>query len=87
MNSKITITNKKLIEYVKNNKKVYFDFYRDSALWYKTECGLLFEVPINDTGKGVFKSEDRAMSYLRWIRKQLEANRAGMIECGMVIEQ
>jgi hypothetical protein len=64
-------------EHVVNGQKVKFDFYRDKTLYYKTDKGLLFEVPCSDTGNGVFKNEDKAISYMRWIRKQLEANEEG----------
>lgn len=68
-------------EQVENNQKVRFQFYRDGILYYKTEKGLLFEVPISDTGMGCFNSEDRAILFMRWIRKQLEANEIGMLDC------
>jgi hypothetical protein len=65
-------------EHVINSQKVRFSFYRDGILYYKTDKGLLFEVPISDTGSACFNGEDRAMLYMRWIRKQLEANEEGM---------
>jgi len=68
-------------EHVMNDQKVMFSFYRDGILYYKTEKGLLFEVPISDTGTACFNAEDRAMLYMRWIRKQLEANEIGQAEC------
>ena len=68
-------------EHVIGNQKVYFDFYRDGILYYRTEKDLLFEVPIDDVGTGTMKNEDKALLYMRWIRKQLEANEEGMKEC------
>jgi hypothetical protein len=61
-----------LKEMVKNNKKVHFKFYRDSQLWYSTECGFDFPVPISDIGNATFLAEDRAMLFMRYIRKHLE---------------
>ena len=61
-----------LKDMVKDNKKVYFDFYRQGELWYKTECGFHFPVPIEDTGTGIFLSEDKALLFMRYIRKHLE---------------
>jgi hypothetical protein len=52
-------------------KKVHFKYYRDGALWYETEDGFEFPVPIADTGTGIFKAEDGAIQYMRWIRKHL----------------
>ncbi len=59
-----------LTEMVKG-KKVRFKFYRDGELWYETEDGFDFPVPISDAGTGVFKAEDKAIHYMRWIRKHL----------------
>ncbi len=56
---------------VKDNKKVRFSFYRDKALWYKTEDGFEFPVPIEDIGNGVFLAEDKALLFMRYIRKHL----------------
>jgi hypothetical protein len=60
-----------LKEMVNNNQKVRFQYYRDSELWYATECGFLFPVPVNDTGTGIFRAEDRAILFMRWLRKQI----------------
>ena len=53
-------------------KKVRFRFYRDGELWYATDDGFEFPVPIGDTGTGIFKAEDGAIQYMRWIRKHLD---------------
>ena len=68
-------------EHVKGNQKARFDFYRGSILYYKTEKGLLFEIPVSETGDAVFGAEERAMLLMRWIRKQLEENEKGRKEC------
>lgn len=39
---------------VSGGKKVRFLAYRQKELWYTTECGFDFPVPIDDTGDGVF---------------------------------
>lgn len=57
---------------VKDGKKVRFVFYRKGALWYTTECGFEFPVPIEDTGDAEFSGEDKAMLFMRYIRKHLE---------------
>lgn len=54
------------------DKHVTFDFYRKGELWYTTECGFKFPVPIEDTGDGTFLPKDRAMLFMRYVRKQLE---------------
>lgn len=53
-------------------KQVYFEFYRKGELWYRTEDGFKFPVPISDTGDGTFLPQDKATLFLRYIRKQLE---------------
>jgi len=62
----------KLKNLVKDNKKVTFSFYRSKELWYETEDGFLFPVPIEDTGTAVFLKEDKAILFMRYIRKYLK---------------
>lgn len=56
---------------VSGGKKVNFKFYRDGDLWYSTECGFEFPVPIDDVGNATFLSEDKAILFMRYIRKHL----------------
>jgi hypothetical protein len=60
-----------LKEMIVNNQKVRFSFYRDGNLWYETECGFRFPVPIAEAGTATFAAEDRAILFMRYIRKQL----------------
>jgi len=60
-----------LKEMVKD-KTVKFLYYRDGELTYRTEDGFEFSVPITDAGTGTFKAEDKAIFFMRWIRKQLD---------------
>lgn len=62
-----------LKDLVGKDKKVEFLYYRKGELWYKTvEEDFRFPVPISDTGDGTFLVEDKAILYMRYIRKQLE---------------
>ncbi len=61
-----------VIDHVGMNKMVKFSHYQDNILWYTTELGLEFPVPCHDTGSGVFLPEDKAILFMRWIRKHLE---------------
>jgi len=54
------------------NKKVRFSFYRDKQLFYRTEDGFEFPVPIDDVGNATFLAEDKAILFMRWIRKHLD---------------
>jgi hypothetical protein len=60
-----------LKEMVKDNKKVFFSYYRNGELWYVTECGFEFPVPTTDTGDAVFLNEDKALLFMRYIRKHI----------------
>jgi len=53
--------------------KVRFQFFRDNTLYYKTENGVTFPVPIHDTGTATFLAEDKGILFMRWIRKFLES--------------
>ena len=56
---------------VKDNKKVKFQYYTNSELWYATEDGFKFPVPTSDIGTACFLAEDRAILFMRYIRKFL----------------
>ena len=56
-----------ILKMVKDNKQVNFLFYRDSNLWYKTEDGFLFPVPIEDIGNATFLAQDKAILFMRYI--------------------
>lgn len=61
-----------LIDIVKD-KKVKFTFCRPGYLYYITECGIEFPVPWDDISHGAtFMAEDKAILYMRWIRKHLD---------------
>jgi hypothetical protein len=62
---------------VSNNKKVKFIQYREGEFIYSTECGFEFPVPIADVGKATLLAEDKALLFLRYIRKHVEVIEAG----------
>lgn len=51
---------------------VRFTRYFDGQLWYKTESGFEFPVPVSEIGNATFLAEDRAMLFMRYIRKHAE---------------
>ena len=65
---------------VKEKRKVTFKFYRDGQLWYETECGFEFPVPISDAGTATFLAQDRAILFMRYIRKHIECLKRSMEE-------
>lgn len=59
-------------------EKVVFEYYRKGELHYVTQhTGFKFIVPISDCGDGEFLAEDKGTLFMRYIRKQLEANEDG----------
>lgn len=52
--------------------KVTFSHYTQGELWYKNELGFEFPVPISDTGNATFLAQDKALLFMRYIRKHLE---------------
>jgi hypothetical protein len=56
-------------EMVADGRKVRFVRYKLGELWYRTESGFDFPVPISDCGDGVFLAEDKAILFMRYIRK------------------
>lgn len=60
---------------VSDNRKVKFEYYRDGNLWYSTECNYKFPVPISDIGNATFLNEDKAMLFMRYIRKHLQLSK------------
>ena len=67
-----TLNTRTIKEMVNNNQKVAFRFYRDGQLWYATECGFEFPVPISEAGTATFLATDRAILFMRYIRKHME---------------
>jgi hypothetical protein len=54
------------------DKMVSYEYYRGGELWYKTTDGFMFPVPISDVGDATFMKEDRAITFMRYIRKYHE---------------
>lgn len=53
------------------DQKVHFHFARSGQLWYITDSGFVFPVPFSDMGDGTFLPSDKAILFMRYIRKQL----------------
>jgi hypothetical protein len=52
---------------------VNFSHYFDGNLWYKTSnTNFEFPVPVSDIGNARFLATDRAMLFMRYIRKHME---------------
>ena len=60
-----------ITELVKN-KRARFVHYRDGNFIYETEDGFQFPVPLSDVGTATLLAEDKALLFMRWIRRHLE---------------
>lgn len=67
---------------VGGGRTVSFLHYRQNELWYVTDNGFEFPVPINDTGDGIFLAQDKAILFMRYIRKHLD-----MLKSAQLAEQ
>lgn len=63
--------------------RVYFVHYQDGNLIYTCEDGFEFPVPLNDAGHTRFLAQDKAMLYMRWIRKHMEVIAKAQIDSAM----
>jgi hypothetical protein len=61
----------KILDIVKD-QNAHFMYYRDRALFYETDNGFLFPVPIDDASSGTFNKEEKAILLMRYIRKHLQ---------------
>ena len=65
------MTAPRMIDLVKG-QKVHFQYYRDNELWYATDSGFTFPVPLGDIGNATFNRDDKAIYLMRYIRKYRE---------------
>lgn len=63
------------------DKRVIFTFYREKNLYYKVEgTNFEFPVPISDVGEATFLAEDKALLFMRYIRKHLNNIKEGRLQ-------
>jgi hypothetical protein len=77
-----TLKTRTIKQMVENNQKVRFRFYRDGHLWYATECGFEFPVPVAEAGTATFLAEDKAILFMRYIRRYMEFLKKSMDQEG-----
>ena len=70
-----------ITEIVKN-KRARFIHYREGNFIYETEDGFQFPVPLSDVGNATLMAEDKALFFMRWIRRHLETREGQLFECG-----
>lgn len=62
---------------VNNNQQVEFVRFQQGELWYKTESGFEFPIPVSDTGSAAFNPKDKALLFMRWIKKHIDSIEQG----------
>ena len=67
---------------VKDNKKVKFLFYRDNTFYYEQEDGFVFPISLEEanSGRATFLAEDKAIYFMRWIKRYIEACKMNTID-------
>lgn len=75
------VENMKMIDLVKD-KKVKFEYFRDGNFFYSCDNGFIFPVPVDDIGQATLLKEDKALFFMRWIRKHM-----AVIKNGNVVEE
>ena len=58
-------------------RKARFVHYREGNFIYETESGFQFPVPLEEVGNATLMSEDKALFFMRWIRRHLATIEAG----------
>lgn len=60
------------------NTTAYFIEYRKGNLWYgiSGKEGFEFPVPIEDVGDGIFRSNEKGIMLMRYIRKHVDTLQA-----------
>ena len=58
-----------IMDHVRDGQMATFIHFVDNQLWYRTDSGFEFPVPLSDTGGAIFLAQDKAIFFTRWIRK------------------
>jgi hypothetical protein len=71
----LTLKQYRCLTWLRHGQKVRFVYFRDNEFWYEQEDGFVFPVPYTDiaTSKVTLMSEDRAIFFMRWIRKYIDS--------------
>ncbi len=64
------------IKDIVKDQNAHFVFFRDQCLFYETDNGFQFPVPVTETGSATFNSEEKAILLMRYIRKHLASTAA-----------
>ena len=59
------------VKEIVKGKNAHFVFFRDKSLFYETDDGFQFPIPIEDAGSATFNAEEKAILLMRYIRKHI----------------
>lgn len=74
-----------LNDMVKDNKQVTFLRFKEGALWYRTEDGFDFPVPVADVGNATMLARDKALLFMSHIRRQIDLLNRARIESRILV--
>lgn len=63
---------RRVLDMVKDDQEVTFVRLFGDEMWYVTDSGFEFPVPLGDTVGATFMAKDRAIFFVRWIRHHVE---------------
>lgn len=63
------------IKDIVKGQQAHFVFYRDKALFYETDNGFRFPVPVDNAGSATFNQEEKATLLMRYIRDRSAQSR------------
>jgi len=72
----------KLVDLVRDNKKVRFSFFRENEFWYETEDGFTFPISLAEAtnSRVTLLAEDKAILFMRWMKKYIDSCKAGALQ-------
>lgn len=59
----------KTVSEIVKGHTAHFQYFRAGNLIYKTTSDFEFPIPVSDTGEATFPAEEKAITFMRWIRK------------------
>lgn len=61
-----------LKDLIKDGKTAKFKQFRLNTLYYETQEGFVFAIPIHELGESTLLAEERCASLMKWIKRALE---------------
>lgn len=78
MNTRAIRTASDIKTMVQGGKQVRFTRFQSGQLWYSTECGFEFPVPVEEVGQTPYLAQDKALLFMRFIRKHIQHIQSAM---------